>query len=261
MSIAAVLLVVALNDGFRYLSPAGSDSQPVVQQGAAQEPISPPAPSVPLVSNDVVSEPDVATIVSEQPKEDMEKDETAFVRVLAEAENRVDTAAAVVEESGKEVVLAQMPPKPIAIRKTDTLNAAEKGNSPRTKARPIATAAASSKVAAKGNGRDKDVDLIAALLSHVSSSSKASVGEGMKERMNASNTARALSAGGAPKRERKTVSNRDVVTQASGESTESLVARCRALGFIEGELCRVRVCFGLWGKDPACPSNDPTPSS
>ena len=261
MSIAAVLLVVALNDGFRYLSPAGSDSQPVVQQGAAQEPISPPAPSVPLVSNDVVSEPDVATIVSEQPKEDMEKDETAFIRVLAEAENRVDTAAAVVGESGKEAMLGQMPPKPISIRKTDTLNVAEKGNSPRTKARPIETAAASSKVAARGSGRDKDVDLIAALLSHVSSSSKASVGEGAKERLSASNTARTLSAGGTTKRERKAVSNRDVVTQASGESTESLVARCRALGFIEGELCRVRVCSGLWGKDPGCPSNDPTPSS
>jgi hypothetical protein len=46
---------------------------------------------------------------------------------------------------------------------------------------------------------------------------------------------------------------RDIVVPAPGELTESLVKRCRRLGLIEGELCRVRICSGIWGRDPACP--------
>jgi hypothetical protein len=46
---------------------------------------------------------------------------------------------------------------------------------------------------------------------------------------------------------------RDVVLRTPTLSTAELVRRCRTLGFVEGMLCRNRVCANLWGKDPACP--------
>ncbi len=49
--------------------------------------------------------------------------------------------------------------------------------------------------------------------------------------------------------------NRDVVGASSQQgSTAELVARCDRLGGLEGSLCRKRICKGLWGTDPACPS-------
>jgi hypothetical protein len=54
--------------------------------------------------------------------------------------------------------------------------------------------------------------------------------------------------------EKRAEFNREIVVRAPGESTQSLVNRCRALGLIEGELCRVRICTGIWGIDPACPA-------
>jgi hypothetical protein len=39
-------------------------------------------------------------------------------------------------------------------------------------------------------------------------------------------------------------SNRDVVLPKENESTESLLQRCKQLGFIEGMLCRSRICAG-----------------
>jgi len=49
--------------------------------------------------------------------------------------------------------------------------------------------------------------------------------------------------------------NRDVVgASAQQGSTAELVARCDRLGGLEGTLCRKRICKGLWGSDPACPS-------
>jgi hypothetical protein len=48
--------------------------------------------------------------------------------------------------------------------------------------------------------------------------------------------------------------NRDIVLRTSGESTNSLLKKCDALGFFEGQLCRLRICSGLWGKEDACPA-------
>ena len=250
VSFVVVLLVVALNGGFQYPRPVGMDSQPVAQQGAAREAMSPPVSFVPPTATDMVSQPDVATIISEQRQEHAEKDEAALVRLLAESESRPGPASA--GDANAEAAFAQTAPKDAVIRKPDALKVAAKGTPPIAKSRPTAATAGSSKAAAKGNGKDRDVDLIAALLTHVSSPT---AGEKAKARVNVSDAPRTSSAQAASGRERKASPNRDVVTQAPGESTESLVARCRALGFFEGELCRVRVCSGLWGKDAACPSS------
>lgn len=49
---------------------------------------------------------------------------------------------------------------------------------------------------------------------------------------------------------------RDVVVRTPEASTEELLARCRSLGVLEGELCRFRICSGRWGADAACPVTD-----
>lgn len=96
----------------------------------------------------------------------------------------------------------------------------------------------------KIGSKDKDVDLIAALLSHVVHSRTGS----------ASEKGPGVS-GGSTVSKRAQEPARDIVLQSSGESTESLVRRCQNLGFLEGQLCRIRICSGLWGVDPACPKS------
>ena len=45
---------------------------------------------------------------------------------------------------------------------------------------------------------------------------------------------------------------RDVVERHDGDSTESLLGRCKLLGTIEAMLCRSRICAGRWDSDAAC---------
>lgn len=93
---------------------------------------------------------------------------------------------------------------------------------------------------------DKDVELIAALLSHLS---------GPAKRKNEVNSRpRAKDESDSLKHTRPADQNKEVVMRDSGEPLDSLVKRCKALGMIEGELCRLRICSGMWGKDPACPA-------
>ncbi len=105
------------------------------------------------------------------------------------------------------------------------------------------------------NGKDEDVDLIAALLNRVSHQD--TTGKDAKPKKSSTQTAQSNSAGtgaASAKRQNKTDPNRDIVTRTDGDTTESLIKRCKALGFFEGELCRIRICSSLWGKDPACPA-------
>jgi hypothetical protein len=55
--------------------------------------------------------------------------------------------------------------------------------------------------------------------------------------------------------------NRDVVLNQAHESLSILVRRCRTLSLVEGELCRLRICSGSWGKDTACPASGLPPES
>lgn len=73
------------------------------------------------------------------------------------------------------------------------------------------------------NPNDTDVTLLTALVAHANSSTVV-----------------------VPER------TRDVVDRQDGASTESLLARCKLLGTIEGMLCRSRICAGRWDSDAAC---------
>ena len=48
------------------------------------------------------------------------------------------------------------------------------------------------------------------------------------------------------------VKARDIVERKPGDSTESLLQRCKRLGSPEGNLCRTRICSGQWSAEPAC---------
>jgi hypothetical protein len=50
----------------------------------------------------------------------------------------------------------------------------------------------------------------------------------------------------------KAAPSRDVVQRKDGDSTANLLQRCKALGPIEGMLCRSRICSGRWDEDAAC---------
>jgi hypothetical protein len=103
------------------------------------------------------------------------------------------------------------------------------------------------------NGKDGDVDLIAALLARVSPHEAS--GKESKHK-------KATASASHPNTDAKSqvASNRDIVTRSDGDTTESLLKRCKSLGFFEGELCRIRICSSLWGKDPACPAPEQSAS-
>ncbi|WP_136417259.1 hypothetical protein [Herbaspirillum sp. ST 5-3] len=105
-----------------------------------------------------------------------------------------------------------------------------------------------------GKSKDKDVELIAALLSHVSRPAAGGT-QPSHGRAETASTQHAGAVSVVPDRARANDRSSEIVMRGPGDSTESLVKRCKALGFIEGELCRVRICSGLWGKNPACPTS------
>lgn len=49
--------------------------------------------------------------------------------------------------------------------------------------------------------------------------------------------------------------NQDIVERKPGDSTASLLNRCKKLGVIEGEFCRWRICSNRWDSDPDCKSD------
>jgi hypothetical protein len=83
---------------------------------------------------------------------------------------------------------------------------------------------------------DTDVALLTALVSAVNEPEKP-----------AQSSAPKLSEPG----KKSTAANRDIVERTAQDSTESLLARCKRLGVLEGELCRWRICSGH-DSDPAC---------
>ena len=52
------------------------------------------------------------------------------------------------------------------------------------------------------------------------------------------------------------VKARDIVERKPGDSTESLLQRCKRLGSPEGDLCRTRICSGQWSAETACTVTD-----
>ncbi|MFC5473598.1 hypothetical protein [Paraherbaspirillum soli] len=92
---------------------------------------------------------------------------------------------------------------------------------------------------------DSDVNILAALVSN---------GESVSEPPKATSKPKAQTKKKAaePVVAQNTVPAIDIVERKPGDSTASLLQRCRQLGLIEGEFCRWRICSGRWDSDPSC---------
>jgi len=135
----------------------------------------------------------------------------------------------------------------------------EKSDKP---AKPAAQHEDKKKKAAKSENRnDSDVDLIKALVARSGEVEKKRNANGSNNGGTAANAGNGTNADGSPQKsaqahanntKSKEARNVDVVERKNGESTAALLQRCHALGFVEGEFCRWRICSGRWDSDPAC---------
>jgi hypothetical protein len=103
--------------------------------------------------------------------------------------------------------------------------------------------------------RDSEVDLLTALVAHsrrlvTAPSPSAPPHSGVVPAIPANNT---TSAAVTPMRQ--------VVLRNTLVSTADLVKQCGELGWLEGWLCKRRICDNLWGKDPACTSSSASVSA
>ncbi|MDR3391953.1 MAG: hypothetical protein P4L77_09480 [Sulfuriferula sp.] len=106
--------------------------------------------------------------------------------------------------------------------------------------------AASKTKAAKSDIEDRDVKLLTAL---VASNKDIPVNK------KSSHTDSKASAAGKSASTKDDARNQDIVERKPGDSTASLLLRCKKLGLIEGELCRWRICSERWDSDSACKAN------
>jgi hypothetical protein len=151
-------------------------------------------------------------------------------------------------EAGPSTKAVSVEEKPMPAKGTAKSASREKSEVRKGANHGLVAASDPARASVQERGKDKDVDLIAALLSHVSR------GGSGKEAAKTGATAPSAAGTTSPvKRERQQEPNRDVVLRSPGEPIDALLKRCQTLGFFEGQLCRMRICADLWGKDPACP--------
>lgn len=140
-------------------------------------------------------------------------------------------------------------PAPAARRAESSVSQRLAGSSTRQSAQPTAVPARPQAAHA-----DKDVALLAALVAHGATQSAPRATSPAARTVDntsksAKNNIQSASAATAVKtRER----NRDIVERGSTDTTDALLQRCKKLGLFEGELCRWRICSGLWDSDSAC---------
>jgi hypothetical protein len=94
---------------------------------------------------------------------------------------------------------------------------------------------------------DTDVDLLAALMAHSKQPSTAISATGT-----ASHLPAPASTSGNNTLAANTTRLKQVVLRTQTLSTSDLVRQCGELGWLEGWLCKRRICSELWDKDPAC---------
>lgn len=254
LSLAAVAVVVGLNGGYAKLASfgdsadgrrVGTESTPVAAAGQPQVPALPSATANAPV---IAGEP---SFTGDQTQAD------ELASFIAEAENQA-SGKQPWTEAGVPVMGA---PAAVAVRrdagatKASFLSVPAKAGANHMK-RATATATPA-KSHARDVKKDKDVELIGALLAHVSAPAAAPVPNTPARKQQA---AAATPARAAVRRDRGTTNEGNRTAQAAVVSTDALIKQCRSLGILQGELCRLRVCSNLWGKDPACPSSALTAS-
>ncbi|MEO5659852.1 MAG: hypothetical protein ABIQ90_08660 [Polaromonas sp.] len=265
LSLAAVFL------GYQYLSgnPAGSLLANAGDHSAAQTSVASAAqlgalpnaaapvfsdPASPQVAAPVATAPEAAQIVNEP---HLPAAASGAAKLTAALEEGVKPPATAMEKALERKASDQALPEMRTSPKAEKINTAmPKKASPTTNTR---TAAAKK---APADAPDKDVNLLAALIAHNSGlsapSSPASRKLAVANARTATTPQKSNASGLQPSEKMTTASrspNREVVERQRSDTTASLLKRCGALGFIEGELCRLRICSGQWDTDAACKSS------
>jgi hypothetical protein len=252
-----VTWLVATSPELRQSMPSLALAMPEFKAGSAKEPIPDSVQNPPAVTEaPIVTVVDTATIMTEPSAGKSafgDAPAVAYPEIgMSQAQLQAVTSPEVEKapelaknkaEASADVASGQHPQRKET--KEPKFAANDRARRADTRHTAVAQGPAAANPAKNGKSTDKDVDLIAALLTHVSRP-----GATPKEASKSPATSLAL-AGSAAKRDNRSA-NHDIVMHAPGVSKESLIARCRTLGFLEGELCRIRICSGSWGTDPAC---------
>lgn len=213
----------------------------------------------------------VAKIVSDEPADPQAP---GNLDLTAQANIGLPVPSPLPELAAKSIMDAGSLPSPVAVNASadkqpavaqSAADAPVRKPAPPEKARTVQTARHTtpkprqSHRAAARRKDDRDVDLIAALLTRVSAADttgKSAKSAAAPKGRNASVRQKNSSAASSSEKP-----NRDLVLNQAHESLSTLVRRCRTLGLVEGELCRLRICSGSWGKDPACPASGLPPEN
>lgn len=158
------------------------------------------------------------------------------------------------------VLEADIKPPPAALKTALEASSAAPETKPIAHARPINRVASTKHVdrvatpsaqsARSDSQADRDINLLTALVAH---SSERDAKQTAKEAALVRSQKLARNNTGIVKTNVKPADrNQDVVERQASDSTESLLERCKSLGFIEGQLCRWRICSGRWDTDAAC---------
>ncbi|BEV17330.1 hypothetical protein HBDW_41180 [Herbaspirillum sp. DW155] len=212
-------------------APVQASSVPPVPPLASATPAATPAPAPGAVSEPAVAPADAAVINdTNAPAPDV---------AAAPAPRGPDQLTSALEEGVK--------PPPAALK--NALEAKpEKSDKP---AKQSAQHDEKKKKSAKAdNHNDSDVDLIKALVARSGETDKKHAPKSGNGGSSDAPQKPLPPQASAPRQ--KEARNVDVVERRNGESTASLLQRCHALGFVEGEFCRWRICSGRWDSDPAC---------
>ena len=108
--------------------------------------------------------------------------------------------------------------------------------------------ASSNAIAAKnsGPGGDKDINLIAALLTHNAATQANTLPSGVKSAaVDTTTSAKANNAGLSPSAGKS-------LLPARAESTESRLKQCEGLDLLQREICKLKTCNNLWDTDASC---------
>jgi hypothetical protein len=190
--------------------------------------------SSPKKESGFVKSVNTASVNAQENKPSSTHKNTSASKILAQ--NNADTTA---KKHGT------IPPTPahaadqvIAANPTHTANRVSTTHHPVDKAKPIKLAALT-----RDQTADSDVALLSAIVAHDSESTAAPVKTNAKVRAGAKQANKAKAAEPV---------NTDIVERKPEDSTESLLLRCKQLGFLEGGLCRWRICSGRQDTDTAC---------
>jgi hypothetical protein len=232
-------------------SAAPASALPGVASPAAAEPAAPPLSAL---AAPVAMAPEAAQIVNESHLPTAMPPASGEAKLTAALEEGVKPPAIALEKALESKVAEQAPAKVRTSTKAEKASVvAEKKASSASKTQTSDAQKAASAAS------EKDVNLLAALLAHNGDFSiQPNPASRPPVRVKAGTAAapqktNALDSPPPEKVARASAApSREVVERQASESTAALLKRCGALGFIEGELCRVRICSGLWDTDAAC---------